>query len=153
MEKISNHISYKEAIKSNTATRLGINNIPNDYQITNMVGVAVNVFEPLREYVGGPIKINSFFRCEDLNRAIGGSSRSQHCEGRAIDLDDTFGHKTNAEMFHYIKENLNFDQLIWEFGNDKNPDWVHVSYVSKEENRGRVLQAEIINGKTTYKII
>ena len=153
MEKISNHISYKEAIKSNTATRLGINNIPNDYQITNMVGVAVNVFEPLREYVGGPIKINSFFRCEDLNRAIGGSSRSQHCEGRAIDLDDTFGHKTNAEMFHYIRENLNFDQLIWEFGNDKNPDWVHVSYVSKEENRGRVLQAEIINGKTTYKII
>ena len=153
MEKISNHISYKEAIKSNTATRLGINNIPNDYQITNMVGVAVNVFEPLREYVGGPIKINSFFRCEALNRAIGGSSRSQHCEGRAIDLDDTFGHKTNAEMFHYIRENLNFDQLIWEFGNDKNPDWVHVSYVSKEENRGRVLQAEIINGKTTYKII
>jgi len=153
MEKISNHISYKEAIKSNTATRLGINNIPNDYQITNMVGVAVNVFEPLREYVGGPIKINSFFRCEELNSAIGGSSRSQHCEGRAIDLDDTFGHKTNAEMFHYIKENLNFDQLIWEFGNDKNPDWVHVSYVSKEENRGRVLQAEIINGKTTYKII
>jgi len=153
MEKISNHISYKEAIKSNTATRLGINNIPNDYQITNMVGVAVNVFEPLREYVGGPIKINSFFRCEDLNRAIGGSARSQHCEGRAIDLDDTFGHKTNAEMFHYIKENLNFDQLIWEFGNDKNPDWVHVSYVSKEENRGRVLQAKIINGKTTYKII
>ena len=153
MEKISNHISYKEAIKSNTATRLGINNIPNDYQITNMVGVAVNVFEPLREYVGGPIKINSFFRCEDLNRAIGGSARSQHCEGRAIDLDDTFGHKTNAEMFHYIRENLNFDQLIWEFGNDKNPDWVHVSYVSKEENRGRVLQAEIINGKTTYKII
>jgi len=153
MEKISNHISYKEAIKSNTATRLGINNIPNDYQITNMVGVAVNVFEPLREYVGGPIKINSFFRCEDLNRAIGGSSRSQHCEGRAIDLDDTFGHKTNAEMFHYIRENLNFDQLIWEFGNDKNPDWVHVSYVSKEENRGRVLQAEIINGKTMYKII
>jgi len=153
MEKISNHISYKEAIKSNTATRLGINNIPNDYQITNMVGVAINVFEPLREYVGGPIKINSFFRCEALNRAIGGSSRSQHCEGRAIDLDDTFGHKTNAEMFHYIRENLNFDQLIWEFGNDKNPDWVHVSYVSKEENRGRVLQAEIINGKTTYKII
>ena len=153
MEKISNHISYKEAIKSNTATRLGINNIPNDYQITNMVGVAVNVFEPLRKYVGGPIKINSFFRCEALNRAIGGSSRQQHCEGRAIDLDDTFGHKTNAEMFHYIRENLNFDQLIWEFGNDKNPDWVHVSYVSKEENRGRVLQAEIINGKTTYKII
>lgn len=151
MERISEHISYKEAIKSTTATRLSIENIPNDYQVTNMVGVAVNVFEPLREYVGGPIKINSFFRCEDLNQAIGGSARSQHCEGRAIDLDDTFGHKTNAQMFHYIKDNLNFDQLIWEFGNDRNPEWVHVSYVSKEENRGRCLRALKENGKTVYK--
>ena len=95
-----------------------------------------NIFEPLRKWVGGPIKINSFFRCENLNKAIGGSSRSQHCQGRAIDLDDTFGHKTNAEMFQYIKENLNYDQIIWEFGDDTNPDWVHVSYVSDNENRG-----------------
>jgi hypothetical protein len=151
--KISNHISFKEAVKSNTALRLGINNEPNDYQITNMVGVAVNVFEPLREYVGGPIKINSMFRSEALNRAIGGSERSQHCEGRAIDLDDTFGHKTNAEMFNFIRENLNFDQLIWEFGDDKNPDWVHVSYISKEENRGRVIRAEKVNGRTNYRMI
>jgi len=151
--KISNHISFKEAVKSNTALRLGIKNEPNDYQITNMVGVAVNVFEPLREYVGGPIKINSMFRSEALNRAIGGSERSQHCEGRAIDLDDTFGHKTNAEMFNFIRENLNFDQLIWEFGDDKNPDWVHVSYISKEENRGRVIRAEKVNGRTNYRMI
>jgi hypothetical protein len=151
--KISEHISYKEAIKSNTATRLNIKNEPNDYEVTNMVGVAVNVFEPLREYVGGPIKINSMFRCEELNRAIGGSSRSQHCEGRAIDLDDTFGHKTNAEMFNFIKENLSFDQLIWEFGDDSNPDWVHVSYISEEENRKRVMRAEKVNGKTTYRYI
>ena len=151
--KISEHISYKEAIKSNTATRLNIKNEPNDYEVTNMVGVAVNVFEPLREYVGGPIKINSMFRCQDLNRAIGGSSRSQHCEGRAIDLDDTFGYKTNAEMFNFIKENLSFDQLIWEFGDDSNPDWVHVSYVSEEENRKRVMRAEKVNGKTTYRYI
>lgn len=151
--KISDHISYKEAIKSNTATRRGIDNTPDDYQITNMVGIAHNVFEPLREWVGGPIKINSMFRCEELNRAIGGSSRSQHCEGRAIDLDDTFGHKTNAEMFEYIRKNLNFDQLIWEFGDDKNPDWVHVSYISDDENRGRVMRAEKINGKTQYRYI
>ncbi len=150
---ISKHISFTESVKSNTALRLNLNNTPNDYQTSNMVGVAVNIFEPLREYVEGPIKINSMFRSEDLNRAIGGSSRSQHCEGRAIDLDDTFGHKTNAEMFHYIKDNLSFDQLIWEFGDDKNPNWIHVSYVSKEENRGRCLKAEKINGKTTYKII
>ena len=151
--KISNNISYSEAIRSNTATRRGIDNTPRDYEITNMVGIAENIFEPLRKWVGGPIKINSMFRCEELNTAIGGSSRSQHCQGRAIDVDDTFGNKTNAEMFNYIKENLNFDQLIWEFGDDANPDWVHVSYVSKEENRNRILKASRINGKTTYTII
>ena len=85
MERISEHISFKEATKSNTALRLNLDNTPNDYQITNMVGLALNIFEPLRKFVGGPIKINSFFRCEQLNRAIGGSSRSQHCEGRAIE--------------------------------------------------------------------
>ena len=153
MEKISKHISFKEGIKSNTATRLGINNTPDDYQVSNMVNIAINLFEPLREFVGGPIKINSFFRCEDLNRAIGGSSRSQHCEGRAIDLDDTFGHKTNAEMFRYIKDNLDFDQLIWEFGDDNNPDWVHVSFISFDENRKRIMRAERVNGKTTYRNI
>ena len=153
MERISEHISYKEGIKSNTATRLGIKNTPDDYQITNMVNIGVNVFEPLRKYVGGPIRISSFYRCEELNRAIGGSSRSQHCEGRAIDLDDTLGHKTNAEMYQYIKDNLSFDQLIWEFGDDTNPDWIHVSYVHPDENRKRCLRAERTNGKTTYRVI
>jgi len=148
--RISEHISYKEAIKSNTALRRGIDNTPDDYQIGNMMAIAKHVFEPLRKWVGGPIKINSMFRCLELNQAIGGSSRSQHCEGRAIDLDDTFGHKTNAEMFQYIRENLNFDQLIWEFGDDDNPAWVHVSYISEDENRGRVMKAEKINGKTQY---
>jgi len=114
---------------------------------------ADNLFEPLRKWVGGPIKINSFFRCENLNQAIGGSSRSQHCQGRAIDLDDTFGHKTNAEMFEHIKNNLSYDQIIWEFGDDTNPDWVHVSYVSDSENRGRALRAVKENGKTTYQVI
>ena len=152
MERISEHISYKESIKSHTATRLNINNTPDGYQVSNMVGVAHNVFEPLRKFVGGPIRINSFYRCEELNRAIGGSSRSQHCQGRAIDLDDTFGHKTNAEMYQYIKENLSFDQLIWEFGDDTNPDWIHVSYVSEDENRKRCLRAERVNGKTSYRV-
>jgi len=151
--RISDHISYKEAIKSNTALRLDIDNTPGGYELSNMSGVAINIFEPLRKWVGGPIKINSFFRSEELNRAIGGSSRSQHCQGRAIDLDDTFGHKTNAEMFNYIKENLNFDQLIWEFGDEKNPNWVHVSYVSDDENRGRCLKALKLNGKTKYELI
>jgi hypothetical protein len=153
MENISNHISYKEGTRSLTAIRLGLENKPNSYQLSNMIGVAKNIFEPLRAWVNDPIKVNSFFRSEELNKAIGGSSRSQHCEGRAIDIDDTYGHATNAEMFNWIKENLNFDQMIWEFGDDENPDWVHISWVSEDQNRNRCLRAERINGKTTYRVI
>ena len=153
MERISKHISYKEAIKSNTALRLNIDNTPDEVTLTNMTGVAHNIFEPLRLWVGGPIKINSFYRSPKLNKAIGGSKRSQHCEGRAIDIDDTFGYKTNAEMFHYIKDNLNFDQMIWEFGDDNNPAWVHVSFDSLDGNRGRLLKAIKENGKSKYILI
>ena len=153
MEKISKYISYKEGTRSITAIRKGIDNIPNDYELANMELIAAKIFEPLRKWVGGPIKINSFFRCEELNTAIGGSSNSQHCQGRAIDIDDTYGYKTNAEMFEYIRTNLNFDQIIWEFGTDTNPDWVHVSYVSEEQNRKRCLKASRENGKTVYSII
>jgi len=148
--KISEHISYKEATRSVTALRLGIDNTPNEYQLQNMELIAKNVFEPLRKAVGGPIKINSFMRVEKLNQAIGGSSRSQHCQGRAMDLDDTYGHWTNAEMYYYIKNNLDFDQIIWEFGSDENPDWVHVSYVDSDSNRKRCLKAIKENGKTKY---
>ena len=150
---ISKHISDKEGVYSRTALRLDIDNIPEPYHLVNMQIIAELVFEPLREWVSGPVKINSFYRCKELNSAIGGSSRSQHCEGRAIDIDDTFGHKTNAEMFDYIKDNLDFDQLIWEFGNDNNPDWVHVSYVSSDENRRRIIKAYKLNGKSKYKLI
>lgn len=153
MSKISKHISMREAVESYTAKRRGIDNTPGDYELTNMTALAENIFEPLREWVGGPVKINSFFRSEELNKAIGGSSKSQHCQGRAMDIDDTYGHKTNAEMYEYIKNNLDFDQLIWEFGTDDNPDWVHVSYVSNDENRRRCLKAERINNRATYSII
>ena len=151
--KISKHISEHEGIYSRTALRLNMDNTPEPYHLVNMQVIAENIFEPLREWVGGPIKINSFYRCSELNSAIGGSTRSQHCEGRAIDIDDTFGYKTNAQMFEYIKDNLDFDQLIWEFGDDNNPNWVHVSYVSVDENRRRCLKAYKTNGKTAYKII
>ena len=150
---ISKHISYKEGVYSRTATRLGIKNNPNAEQMENMITIAKEVFEPLRAYVGGPIKINSFFRSPELNKAIGGSTKSQHCHGQAIDLDDTFGRCTNAEMYEFIKKHLDFDQMIWEFGDDENPDWVHVSYVSEEQNRNRCLQAYKENGKTKYKVI
>ena len=147
---ISKHISEKEATKSVTALRLGIDNTPDGDTLNNMRVLADKVFEPLREWVGGPIKINSFYRSSALNEAIGGSTRSQHCKGQAMDIDDIYGHKTNKEMFEWIKENLDFDQMIYEFGSESNPDWVHVSYVSEEKNRNRILKAVRDDGKTKY---
>ena len=151
--KISDHITYAEAIHSSTAKRRSIDNTPNPTQVETMKLTAEKIFEPLREWVGGPIKVNSFFRSTELNTAIGGSKTSQHCKGQAIDIDDVFGHKTNAEMFKWIKGNLNFDQMIREFGTDTNPNWVHISYVSDEDNRNRCLKAYKQNGRTKYKVI
>ena len=150
---ISKHISEREGVYSTTATRRGIDNVPEVEELNNMRLLAEEVFEPLRIYVGGPIKINSFFRSVELNMAIGGSSKSQHCKGQAMDIDDTFGKMTNADMYHWIKDNLEFDLMIWEFGDDKNPDWIHVSYVSESENRNRCLRAIRKNGKTHYEVI
>ncbi len=150
---ISKHISYKEGVYSATALRRGIDNTPNDEQLNNMELIAEKIFEPLRAYVNGPIKINSFFRSAKLNTAIGGSKTSQHCKGQAMDIDDTFGKATNAEMYHFIKEHLDFDQMIWEFGNDDNTNWVHVSYVSPEKNRNKCLKAYKKNGRTKDKVI
>ena len=149
-EKISKHVSYKEGVRSRTADRRGLDNTPDESQLKCMKEIAEAVFEPLREWVGGPIKINSFFRGEPVNTAIGGSTRSQHMKGQAIDIDDTFGHKTNAEMYHYIKDNLDFDQMIWEFGDDKNPNWVHISYVTHRPNRKKLTIAYKENGRTKY---
>ena len=149
---ISKHISNKEGVYSRTALRRGIDNTPTKDHKKNMVELAENIFEPLRMYVGGPIKINSFYRSPELNKAIGGSSKSQHCNGQAIDIDDTFGRMTNAEMFRFVKDHLDFDQMIWEFGDDKNPNWVHVSYVGKE-NRNRCLKAYKEKSKTKYMVI
>ena len=150
---ISKHISNKEGVYSRTAIRRNLDNTPNEEQLANMKVLANKIFEPLRIYVNGPIKINSFFRSPELNTAIGGSRNSQHCRGQAIDLDDTFGEMTNAEMYKFIKAHMDFDQLIWEFGDNNNPAWVHVSYVSPEENRNRCLKAYKKNGRTKYKLI
>ena len=150
---ISKHVSLREGVFSQTATRRDLDNTPNEEQLENMKLVAEKVFEPLREWVGGPIKINSFFRGLPLNTAIGGAKSSKHMKGQAMDIDDTFGHATNAEMYKWVKENLDFDQMIWEFGDDKNPNWVHISYVSSEENRNRCLLAYKEKGKSKYKVI
>lgn len=149
--KISPHVSYKEATYSETATRNDIDNEPNAKQLLRIKVLCDNLFEPLRDWANGPIKINSCFRSEELNTRIGGASSSQHManNGAAMDIDDTYGYRTNAEMFFYIKDNLEFDQMIWEFGDDDNPDWVHVSY-NRGDNRGQILKACKVDGRTKY---
>jgi len=149
---ISKHITYKEATNSNTAIRRGIKNIPNNKQLAAMKLVAEKVFEPLRTHFNTPIRINSFFRCYDLNKAIGGSTTSQHEQGEAIDMDATNG-VTNKQLYDYIRDNLEYDQLIWEFGTDKEPDWVHVSYNSDGKNRKQQLKAISKGGRTNYILI
>ena len=153
MENISNNITYAEAIHSSTAKRKQIDNTPSPTQIEAMKLLAEKVFEPLRRWVDGPIKVNSFFRSSSLNEAIGGAASSQHCKGQAMDIDDVYGIKSNAEMYNWIKENLDFDQMIWEFGTDTQPNWVHISYVSKEDNRNKCLKAYKEHRQTKYRVI
>ena len=134
MKRISKHISYKEAVGSNYAKQKGIKNKPNEEQVENMKLLAEEVFEPLREWVDAPIKVNSMFRSLELNTALKGSKTSSHMKGEAMDIT-SMGGKSNLEMFNYIKDNLCFDQLIWEFG--KEPKWLHVSF--SKNNRQQVL--------------
>ena len=153
MDRLTKHVSYKEGVHSITALRLGLKNDPSDDHLQSMILLSEKIFEPLRMHVGGPIKINSFYRGPELNKAIGGSAKSQHCHGQAMDIDDTYGHASNKEMFNWIKANLDYDQMIWEFGTDENPDWVHVSYVDPGSNRNRCLKAYREDGKTKYMVI
>ena len=152
---LSKHVTINEGVYSITAKRLGLKNNPSEEHLANMKQLAEKVFEPLRAHVGGPIKVNSFYRGPELNKAIGGSSKSQHCQGMAMDIDDTYNKMSNADMYKYIKENLDFDQMIWEFGTDDNPDWVHVSYVDEDANRRRCLKAYRTPGSraTKYMVI
>ena len=149
MEKISANLSYKEGVHSNTATRRNIDNNPNAEQLAAMKLVTAKVFQPVREWYGKPIRVNSFFRSPELNTRIGGSKTSQHCKGEAIDIDTS---NDNKKLYDYIRDNLEYDQLIWEFGNESNPDWIHVSF-SKNGNRKRQLLAKKVNGRTTYSVI
>jgi hypothetical protein len=135
------------------AKRKGISNEPTPEHLENFKKLAENIFEPIRKHFNQPIFISSGYRSKELNTAIGGSLTSQHCSGEAIDIDmdGRSNTVTNKAVFDYIKGNLNFDQLIWEFGTDSNPDWVHVSYESTGRQRKQVLKAVRVNGNTTYK--
>lgn len=150
--QISKHLSLKECTYSPTAEKMGIsNNNLTKTHIENMKLLAEKVFEPVRENFKMPIRVTSVFRSFNLNQAIKGSVSSQHCSGQAMDIDMS-GVKgiSNKDIFNFIKENLDFDQLIWEFGNSKEPDWVHVSYTNVK-NRKQVLKAKRTNGKTHYE--
>lgn len=149
MRYISKHITWDEAVRSKTAEKHEIENIPNENQIQEMKKLAKNIFEPLREWAGHPIRVNSFYRSPELCVKIKSKPTSQHTKGQAIDID-SLGNKENADLFNYVKDNLNFDQLIWEYGDDQNPDWIHISYVSESANRGNVLKAIKNNRKTQY---
>jgi hypothetical protein len=159
--QLSEHLSLAEVTRSETAKRKGISNMPTEAHITNFKLLAENVFEPIRNHFGKPIHISSGYRSAELNKSIGGAGKtvngvyipsSQHCQGEAIDIDmdGHAGGVTNKMVFDFIKENLNFDQLIWEFGTDANPDWVHVSYESTGKQRKQILKAVKKGGVTSY---
>lgn len=149
--KLSENLTLAEATKSATAIRHGIDNTPHGDHLDNLMDTAQKVFQPVRDHFSVPIKVTSGYRSEALNRKIGGSPTSQHSKGRALDLDaDVFGGVTNQEIFEFIRDNLDFDQLIHEFGREDNPSWVHVSYRNDGKNRKQILRAEKVGGKTRY---
>lgn len=148
--QLSKNLSLTEMIISSEAKRKGINNVPTEEHLANMKKLAINIFQPIREYFNVPIHISSGYRSLALNKAIGGSSSSQHCNGEAMDIDMDGTTISNAQIFNWIKNNLVFDQMIWEFGTDANPDWVHVSYESTGKQRKQILKATRKNGKTVY---
>lgn len=152
--KLSDNLSLAEVIKSNTAIKYGIDNSPTEEHLENLKAIAQDVFQRVREHFGKAIYVSSGYRSEALNERIGGSSTSQHCKGEALDLDaQVYGGLTNAQLFSYIEEWITFDQLIWEFGSNTEPDWIHVSYKKDGNNRGQTLLAYKKDGKTKYKNI
>ena len=150
--KLTENLSLAEVTKSATAIRMSIANTPSATHLIALKEVSKNIFQPCREHFGKPLAVTSGYRSEALNEAINGSSKtSQHSKGEALDLDaDVFGGFSNAELFNYIKDHLDFDQLIWEFGNNNNPAWVHCSYKTRG-NRNEVLIAIKTNNQTTYR--
>ena len=150
--KLSEHLDLSEVVRSESAKRNGISNMPTPEHIANFKLLAEKVFEPIRNHFRCPIHISSGYRSKELNAVIGGSATSQHCSGEAIDIDmdGSPNGVSNADVFNHIKDNLAFDQLIWEFGSDSNPDWVHVSYESSGKQRKQILKAKRVNGKTVY---
>lgn len=151
--RLSEHLDLSEVIRSETAKRRGISNMPTPEHLENFKKLAENVFEKVRNHFRCPIRISSGYRSKELNAVTpGASATSQHSTGEAIDIDmdGSSDGVTNKMVFNYIKDNIEFDQLIWEFGTSENPDWVHVSYESSGKQRKQILKATRVGGKTQY---
>lgn len=148
--KLTAHFDLSEFTRSESAKREGLDNTPTAEHLENIKILCEKVLEPIRLRFGS-INISSGYRGKMLNHFIGGAVNSDHCLGRAadIDMDDVGTGVTNTEVFNYIKDNLDYDQLIWEFGNKEKPDWVHVGY-RLNENRKQTLRATKVNGKSHY---
>jgi len=132
---LSKNFALEEFTRSTTANKKGISNQPGPAEIANLAALVQNVLQPLRDAVGFPINITSGYRSPMLNQAIGGATNSQHTKGQAADLVS----QDNAKLFNTIMTTLPFDQLIWEAGNDSQPEWVHVSF-KPSFNRKQVLK-------------
>jgi zinc D-Ala-D-Ala carboxypeptidase len=148
--QISEHLLLAELTRSESAKRRGLSNMPTPEHIENLKGLAANIFEPIRAHFNVPIHISSGYRSQELNKAIKGSKSSQHCKGEAIDVDMDGTAVSNAQVFDFISDNLKFDQLIWEFGTNDNPSWVHVSFAAGGNQRGQKLKAVQRGNKTAY---
>ena len=144
MKTLSKHVTMEEFCYSPTAIKKGINNSMGLIAIDKAIQLCENVFEPLRKHLNAPIKISSGFRCEQLNKLIGGASGSQHTKGEAFDLE-----LTDRKLFDWIIDNIEVDQLIFEFGDENNASWFHISY-RKGNNRNQHLRAIKVAGKTQY---
>ena len=150
--KLSKNLWLSEVTKSNTAIRRGIDNNPTKLHIANLTYLAEKVFQPIREHFGHPIFVSSGYRSKDLNEAIGGSQKSFHSHGMALDLDmDGKSTITNTDIFNFIKDNLPYTELIWEFGTEDKPDWVHVAIAKGREQEKKAKIAHREGGRTKYK--
>ena len=145
--KLSKNFFLSEFINSPTAIRADIDNYPGPKEVAKLQLLCENILQPIRERYTKPIRINSGYRSPTLNIYLKGAAGSQHTKGEAADIDTT---NDNIILFNMIREYSDFDQLIWEYGDLENPAWIHVSYKPDGTNRGQVLRAMKIEGKTSY---
>jgi len=143
------NFTLEELTKSETALRHDMDNTPGEAEIANLTALAQNVLQPVRDHFGKGVKVNSGFRHPEVNAKVGGSKTSDHCQGQAADIE--IPGVPNAELAEWIKDNLEFRQLILEFYTPGVPDsgWVHVSYVAGD-NKKQVMTATKKDGKTVY---